>query len=162
MGDGHPSDRLHGLNRNRCLEIKAHEDLEDSEGDENPEGIHLIEGDITHDKRDQGAEIAKGPGKLHLVVVIAPKPHGRSCRRPWIAPERRGDIHLKAWFNSNMKISDPKVKGIFFNLRSVRLPPSSGQRSPDQESSRSNQPGIHRLQDFLKRPWRLLGRIRWR
>ncbi len=75
MGDGHPTDRLHGLNRDRCLEIKARKDLEDSEGDENSEGVHLVEGDIADDKRNQGAEIAKGPGKLHLVIVISPKPH---------------------------------------------------------------------------------------
>ncbi len=78
MGDGHPSDRLHGLYRNRCPEIEAHKDLEDAEGDENPKRIHLIEGDITDNKRDQGTEIAKGSGKLHLVVVIAPQPHRHS------------------------------------------------------------------------------------
>ena len=76
MGDGHPSDCFHGLNRDRGPEIKSHKNFEDAEGDKNPQRVHLIERDISHDKRDQRAQIAKGPGKLHLVVVIPPQSHG--------------------------------------------------------------------------------------
>ena len=70
MGDGHPANRLHGLNGNRCPEIESRKDFEESKGDENPQGIH--EGDITDDKRDQCSQIAKSARKFHFVIIISP------------------------------------------------------------------------------------------
>jgi hypothetical protein len=85
MGDGHASDRLHGLDRHWGFKIEAHKDLEDSKSDENPKGIHLIQSDIANHKRDQGAEIPKGPGKLHPVVVVTPQTHDETTP-PWDIP----------------------------------------------------------------------------
>jgi hypothetical protein len=60
------------LDRHWGFKIEAHKDLEDSKSDEDPKGIHFIQSDVAHYKRDQGAEIPKGAGKLHFVIVIPP------------------------------------------------------------------------------------------
>lgn len=77
MRDGHPADGLHRLNRNGTFEIEAYEDLEKAEGDEDSQGIHFVQGDISHHKRDQCAQVPESSGKLHLIIVITPQPHGR-------------------------------------------------------------------------------------
>jgi hypothetical protein len=64
------------LDRHWGFKIEAHKDLEETESDEDAERIHPVEGDIANHKRDQGAEISKGPGKLHPVVVVTPQTHG--------------------------------------------------------------------------------------
>jgi len=57
------------------FKIEAHKDLEDSKSDEDPKGIHVVECDITHHKRNQGAEVAKGTRKLHSVIVVTHRRH---------------------------------------------------------------------------------------
>ena len=76
MGDGHSSNCLHGLNRNRSPKIKTYKNFKDAKGYENSQWIHSIKSNITHDKRDQRPQIAKGASKLHLVIVVAPQSHG--------------------------------------------------------------------------------------
>ena len=78
MSDGHPSDRLHGLNGHWGPEIKPYKDFEDTECDENTQWVQMIEGDVPHDKWDQCAQIAKGPGKLHLIILVTPQSHDHS------------------------------------------------------------------------------------
>ena len=77
MGNGHSSNRLHGLNGDRRPEIEPYKDLEEAKGDENPQGVHLVERNVAHDKGNERPKVAEGSCELHLVVVISPYAHYR-------------------------------------------------------------------------------------
>ena len=79
MGDSHPPNCLQWLNRHRCPEVKPGKYFKEAEGYQYPQWIHLINGDITHDKRNQSAQVTKSTGKFHFVIVISPKSHIQSC-----------------------------------------------------------------------------------
>ena len=78
MGDRHSADRLHGLDRDGRLKVKTYKDLEEAEGNEDPERVHLIQRDISDHEGDQSPQISKGPCELHPVVIVPPEPHDRS------------------------------------------------------------------------------------
>src|SRR3990167_3471640 len=81
MGNRHPADRLHGLDGNGRPEVESDENFKETEGNENSKGIHLIEGDITDNKGDQGTQVPKSARKLHFVIFIPPQPHGYPLRK---------------------------------------------------------------------------------
>ena len=97
MRDSHSPNGLHGLNRDWRLEVETRKNLEGSKGNEYSKGIHLIESDVAHYKRDQGPQVAKGPGKLHLVILIAPQPHGNVFHPLRNSPPPMGRERIEGW-----------------------------------------------------------------
>jgi hypothetical protein len=75
VGDGHPADGFHGLDGDGRSKIEAGKDLEKAESHQDPKRIHFVEGDIAHDKRNQGSKVPKGPGKFIAVVFVPPQAH---------------------------------------------------------------------------------------
>src|SRR5688572_13170134 len=80
MTDRRCANCFHGLDGYGRLEIQADDDLEQAKADEHPYRIHLGNGDIADEERDERTEVPEGPGKLSQVVFISAQPHGFSLR----------------------------------------------------------------------------------
>ena len=69
-GNGRRSDGLHRLDRKRRPVIEAGRHQGNAEHEKEPERFHLHDRDVGHDEGNQGADVAEGPGPLHLIVEV--------------------------------------------------------------------------------------------
>ena len=69
-GNGRRPDGFHGLDRKRGPVIEPGGQQGYAEHEKKPERVYFHDGDIGNHKRDQGADVAEGPGPLHLIVEV--------------------------------------------------------------------------------------------
>ena len=73
--DGRCANRFHRLDRDGRLEIEADNDLEQAKTNQNPHRVHMADGNIADEERDERAEIPEGPSQILQVVFIPADPH---------------------------------------------------------------------------------------